>query len=315
MTAANVCIGSATFARIKLPCGLPAEFIERETLLPSRFFIKAKTMINNDRRNLMLCALLAPLAAGVSLDAIAGEATMPEYTDRDLDNVPWMGSEEIAMLIYPGMSAMDLVGPHCMLGALMGAKIHIVANSYDPVTSDAGLIVVPTATFDTCPRDLTILFAPGGTDGTLAAASDPATLAFMADRGSRATYITSVCSGSLILGAAGLLKGYKATSHWSCREALAGFGAMPTDARVVQDRNRITGAGVTAGLDFGLTMVATLRDQTYAECTQLMSEYDPAPPFNSGSIKTAPPKITKAMAQLVENFTQRAAVLARSDQL
>lgn len=130
------------------------------------------------------------------------------------------------------------------------------------------------------------------------------------DRGARAKYVTSVCSGSLILGAAGLLKGYKATSHWSCREALAGFGAIPTEARVVRDRNRITGAGVTAGLDFGLSMVAELRDQTYAECTQLMSEYDPDPPFNAGSMKTAPPKVKTAMIQLVADFTKKAELLS-----
>jgi putative intracellular protease/amidase len=214
------------------------------------------------------------------------------------------------MLIYPGMTVMDLIGPHCMFGSLMGATIHIVAKSLDPVTSDAGLTIIPTTTFDTCPRDLTVLFTPGGTDGTLAAASDPETLAFMADRGSRAKYVTSVCSGSLILGAAGLLKGYKATSHWSCREALAGFEAIPTEARVVRDRNRITGAGVTAGLDFGLAMVAELRDQTYAECTQLMSEYDPDPPFNAGSMKTAPPKVKAAMIQMAVDFTKKAEALA-----
>jgi cyclohexyl-isocyanide hydratase len=272
------------------------------------------TMIDNDRRNLVLCALLAPLAASTSLNLNAAEAPMPEHKmperDRDMDSVPWMGSEEIAMLVYPGMTVMDLVGPHCMFGALMGVKIHIVAKSLEPVTSDAGLTVVPTVTFDTCPQDLTVLFTPGGTDGTLAAASDPETLAFMADRGARAKYVTSVCSGSLILGAAGLLKGYKATSHWSCREALAGFGAIPTEARVVRDRNRITGAGVTAGLDFGLSMVAELRDQTYAECAQLMSEYDPDPPFNAGSMKTAPPKVKTAMIQLVADFTKKADLLS-----
>jgi cyclohexyl-isocyanide hydratase len=272
------------------------------------------TVIDNDRRNLVLCALLAPLAASTSLNLNAAEAPMPEHKmperDRDMDSVPWMGSEEIAMLVYPGMTVMDLVGPHCMFGALMGVKIHIVAKSLEPVTSDAGLTVVPTVTFDTCPQDLTVLFTPGGTDGTLAAASDPETLAFMADRGARAKYVTSVCSGSLILGAAGLLKGYKATSHWSCREALAGFGAIPTEARVVRDRNRITGAGVTAGLDFGLSMVAELRDQTYAECAQLMSEYDPDPPFNAGSMKTAPPKVKTAMIQLVADFTKKADLLS-----
>ncbi|MGL6211997.1 MAG: DJ-1/PfpI family protein [Paracoccaceae bacterium] len=155
-----------------------------------------------------------------------------------------------------------------------------------------------------------MLFTPGGTDGTLAAASDAVTLAFMADRGSRATYVTSVCSGSLILGAAGLLKGYRATSHWSCRDALAGFGAIPTEARVVRDRNRITGAGVTAGLDFGLSMVAELRGRIYAECTQLMSEYDPHPPFNAGSMKTAPEDVKKAMIEMAVDFSNKSEALA-----
>lgn len=271
-------------------------------------------MIDNQRRSLVIGALLAPLAASMLPNASAAEKPVHAHNmpgmGPDMDKVPWMGDEQIAMLVYPGMTVMDLVGPHCMFGSLMGAKIYIVAKSLDPVTSDAGLTIVPTDTFETCPRDLTVLFTPGGTDGTLAAASDPETLAFMADRGSRAKYITSVCSGSLILGAAGLLKGYKATSHWSCRDALAGFGAIPTDARVVRDRNRITGAGVTAGLDFGLSMVAELRDQTYAECAQLMSEYDPDPPFNAGSMKTASQNVKTAMIDLVADFTKKAEALA-----
>lgn len=281
-----------------------------------------------DRRTAVRLALLAPLAplAAGALGACAptpqpAPATsstpptsapphhMPDLSP-EMRAVHWMGTEQIAMLIYPGMTVMDLVGPHCMFGSLMGAKIHLVAKSLAPVTSDAGMTIVPDATFDSCPRDLTVLFTPGGTDGTLAAARDPATLAFMADRGARAKYVTSVCSGSLILGVAGLLKGYKATSHWSCRDALAGFGAVPTDARVVRDRNRITGAGVTAGLDFGLMMLAELRDRTYAECSQLVSEYDPHPPFNAGSLRTAPAAVTASMVELLAGFTKKAEALA-----
>ncbi|MBA6142765.1 MULTISPECIES: DJ-1/PfpI family protein [Pseudomonas] len=276
-------------------------------------------MIDHQRRNLLLGALLAPMMSNSALAASATES-MPHAhpipsMGPDMDKVKWMGDEQIGMLVYPGMTVMDLIGPHCMFGSLMGAKIHIVAKSLAPVTSDAGLTVIPDTTFETCPRDLTVLFAPGGTDGTLAAASDPDTLAFFADRGARAKYITSVCSGSLILGAAGLLQGYKATSHWSCRDALSGFGAIPTDARVVRDRNRITGAGVTAGLDFGLAMVAELRGQTYAECAQLMSEYDPEPPFNAGSMKTAPAGVKAAMAELVADFSKKAAALAAASKV
>lgn len=259
-------------------------------------------MINTDRRNLVLMALLAPLSSTIANAKVISPVIEDPYVYTPDSVAHWTGDEQIAMLMYPGMTVMDLIGPHCMFGSLMGAKIHLVAKSLDPVTSDAGVTILPTATFDTCPRDLTVVFTPGGTDGTLAAAADPDTLAFMADRGARAKYVTSVCSGSLILGAAGLLQGYKATSHWSCRDALSGFGAIPTDARVVRDRNRITGAGVISGLDFGLTMVAELRGQFYAECTQLVAEYDPQPPFNAGSIKTAPEKVTADMTHLLTGF-------------
>jgi putative intracellular protease/amidase len=266
-------------------------------------------MTEMNRRKAMLLALSAPLASH-AIGAAGEQAQMPQHKMPAAGNVHWMGDEQIAMLMYPGMTVMDLIGPHCFLGGLMGAKIFFVAKSLNPVTSDTGVTITPNATFETCPRDLTVLFTPGGTDGTLAAAVDPETRAFMADRGARAKYVTSVCSGSLILGAAGLLNGYKATSHWSVRHVLAGFGAIPTDARVVRDRNRITGAGVTAGLDFGLAMVAELRDRTYAECCQLMSEYDPNPPFNSGSIKTAPPEVKTPMVEMLAGFVKKSEALA-----
>jgi putative intracellular protease/amidase len=272
-----------------------------------------KIMIDLDRRTTTFLALLAPFFAGAAAAQTSADK-MPDM-DRDMSKVPWKGNEQIAMLIYPGMTVMDLIGPHCMFSSLMGAKIDLVAKTLEPVTSDAGVTIIPSATFQTCPRDLTVLFTPGGTDGTLAAAADPDTLAFMADRGARSKYVTSVCSGSLILGAAGLLKGYRASSHWSCRDALAGFGAIPTDARVVRDRNRITGAGVTSGLDFGLSMVAELRGQIYAECTQLVSEYDPDPPFNAGSLKTAPADVKAAMIKLLEGFTQKAEALAAASRI
>ena len=226
------------------------------------------------------------------------------------DGVHWLGDEEIAMLIYPGMTVMDLIGPHCMFAGMMGAKIHLVSKTAAPVTSDAGVTIPPPATFEPCPRAHPLILAPRGPDGTLAAARDAETLSFIRDRGSRATYVTSVCSGSLILGAAGLLKGYRATSHWSCREALAGFGAVPVNERVVHDRNRVTGAGVTSGLDFGLAMVAEMRDKTYAECCQLMSEYDPHPPFHAGTLETAPPEARKPIEELIADFRRKAEALA-----
>ena len=156
-------------------------------------------MTDIDRRTAALMALLAPFAA----TAAAGAQTPtspPKMSDTsdDMSKVPpsWYGHDQIAMLVYPQMTALDLIGPHHMFGSLLGAKVLLVAKSLDPVTSDTGVTISPTATCDTCPRDLTVLFTPGGSDGTLAAAADPQTRAFMADRGSRATYVTSVCSGS-----------------------------------------------------------------------------------------------------------------------
>ncbi len=139
--------------------------------------------------------------------------------------------------------------------------VHIVAKSREPVVSDQKVAIVPSATFDECPKDLDIICVPGGTGGTLATMMDADTIAFLKDRGVRAKLVTSVCTGSLLLGAAGLLKGYRATSHWLTRESLGDFGAEPVDRRVVVDRNRITGAGVRAGLDFGLSIAKQLRDE------------------------------------------------------
>ena len=197
---------------------------------------------------------------------------------------------EIAMLTFPGLTLLDLIGPATVFSWF--ANIHLVWKTDDLVRSDTNLGIQPTATFESCPRDLDILFVPGGF-GQNQFMSDPEVLAFLADRGRTSKYITSVCSGSLLLGAAGLLKGYKATSHWSARDALSAFGAEPVEARVVVDRNRVTGGGVTAGIDFGLVLLAKLRGDDAAKLTQLAMEYDPEPPFRAGNPKTAGPAIVQ----------------------
>jgi len=242
------------------------------------------------KRDLLL-AMAGGLTASGFFAAAAADDNAPT-AGHDMMGMPasWYGKEQIAFLIYPQFTALDMVGPHYMLASLMGATVHIVAKTKDPVVSDQGLVFMPSATFDECPTDLDIICVPGGSTGTLAAMEDEATIAFVKDRGSRAKFVTSVCTGSLVLGAAGLLKGYKATSHWAAREVLREFGAEPVDARVVEDRNRITGGGVTAGIDFGLTIVGKLRDRPYAEGVQLLAEYDPSPPFDAG----VPAKATKA---------------------
>jgi len=254
-----------------------------------------------------LSTLALALAAGGISPPSALAQSAPE-TGHDASVMPphWMGKEEIAFLIYEDFTALDMVGPHYMLTNLMGAKTHIVARTKDPVKSDTGLVFMPSSNFEDCPADLDILCVPGGTIGTLKAIRDEATIRFLKDRGSRAQFVTSVCTGSLLLGAAGLLEGYKATSHWLTLPLLAQCGAIPTKGRVVQDRNRITGGGVTAGIDFGLGLVAQLRDRPYAEAVQLLAEYAPAPPFNAGSPETAPPEAKSMMDAMFVNFLKTA---------
>jgi len=211
---------------------------------------------------------------------------------------------EIGMLLYPGLTLLDLIGPQTVFSWF--ANTHLVWKTKDLVYSDTGIGMQPTCTFESCPRELDILFVPGGF-GQNQLIGDAEVLAFLADRGPKAKYVTSVCSGSLLLGAAGLLKGYKATSHWAARDGLSAFGAIPTDARVVVDRNRITGGGVTAGIDFGLVILAKLRGDDAAKLTQLAMEYDPEPPFLSGSPKTAGPAIVEqAMSFMAATFERMA---------
>ena len=209
---------------------------------------------------------------------------------------------EIGMLLYPGLTLLDLIGPATVFSWF--SNIHLVWKTTDLVRSDTGVGVQPTSTFETCPRELDILFVPGGF-GQQQLMNDAEVLAFLADRAATAKHVTSVCTGSLLLGAAGLLKGYKATSHWAMRDALSAFGAEPVDGRVVVDRNRITGGGVTAGIDFGLVLLAKLRGDEAAKLTQLAMEYDPEPPFQSGSPKTAEPGIVQQALSFMASAPQR----------
>ncbi|MCO5081384.1 MAG: DJ-1/PfpI family protein [Rhizobiaceae bacterium] len=254
-----------------------------------------------DRRTL-LAALMA-----ATLPPLATRAEASEAVEAMLDLPSGMrldGNEQIGMLMYPGFTALDLIGPYHSLASMPGATVHLVTNQRDlsPVPSDLGVAMQPTVTMDDCPRDLTVLFTPGGTAGTLAAARDGATLEFIRDRAKRAVYVTSVCTGSLVLGAAGVLNGKRATSHWSVRPLLSEFGATPVDSRVVVDGNVITGAGVSAGLDLGLSLVAQLRGKPFAESVLLVAEYDPEPPFPGGSLHTARPEIAAFTASTLEGF-------------
>ena len=193
----------------------------------------------------------------------------------------------IGMLVLPGMTVLDLIGPQQFFAVAPGCTVQLLWKSREPVVSDSGVPILPTATFDEAPEELEVLFVPGGFQGTGATIGDPDVLDFVASRGERAKDVTSVCTGALILGAAGLLQGYRATTHWAYHELLPLVGAEPVAARVVEDRNRITGGGVTSGIDFGLTLLARLAGEDYARGWQLGTEYDPHPPFDAGTPEKA----------------------------
>ncbi len=212
---------------------------------------------------------------------------------------------QIGMLMFPEMFAIDLVGPYTFLNGLMNVDTHLVAKTLAPVTTHkpmgttlSPMQILPTTRLEDCPRQLDILFVPGGSVGVNQVMRDDTLLDFVADRGSRAKYVTSVCTGALILGAAGLLKGYNAATHWTAMDILPVFGATPEQKRVVEDRNRITGGGVTAGIDFGLVIASRIRGEDFGKFSQLAMEYDPQPPFHSGSPRTASPALVAHLEEM-----------------
>ena len=220
-----------------------------------------------------------------------------------------VGEEKIAMLMYPGFNPLDLIGPAYLFRGMMGAQLYMVTTTTDlsPVNSGGGLGIVPTHTMADCPDRLDVLFVPGAAGGVVRAMRNSAILDFLRHQALTAGYITSVCTGSLLLGKAGLLQGKRATSHWLTLDLLSKLGATPVKQRVVWDGNIVTGGGVTAGIDFGLEIVAKFRSATYAEALQLDAEYDPAPPFNSGSPDHARPVVRDAFIELYTPFLREAA--------
>ncbi|MDY1009800.1 MULTISPECIES: DJ-1/PfpI family protein [unclassified Sphingomonas] len=204
----------------------------------------------------------------------------------------------IAFLLFPNVTQLDLTGPAQILSRLGEAQVDLVWKTRDPVPTDAGFSILPTAIFAEVPY-ADILCVPGGFGLNDVIADDEA-MAWVGAIGAGATWVTSVCTGSLILGAAGLLDGYRAGCHWAQRDMLPLFGAIPVDARTVVDRNRVTGGGVTAGIDFALTLIALIRGEAHARMVQLALEYDPQPPFDSGSPAQAGPEIVAAYQRRVQ---------------
>jgi cyclohexyl-isocyanide hydratase len=214
-----------------------------------------------------------------------------------------MSTLHIGLLVFPQVTQLDLTGPLQVFARLPGTTVHLIWKRIEPVPSDTVLALLPTVTFDDCPQ-LDVICVPGGA-GSDDMVNDAETLAFLRRQAAGARYVTSVCTGALVLGAAGLLQGYKSTTHWSALEFLAAFGAIPTATRVCIDRNRITGGGVTAGIDFALTLVSILADRATAEAIQLAMEYNPAPPFSAGSPDTAPPEVLALVTSRMAGAKQR----------
>ena len=216
----------------------------------------------------------------------------------------------IGMLIFPRMTQLDLTGPYEVLARLPDTAVELVARSRDPVTTDRGLQIVPTTSYAECPP-LDVIMVPGG-PGQQNLMEDEEALGFLRKQAAGAEFVTSVCTGSLVLAAAGLLEGKRATSHWAAIDNLALLGAIPVREKIVIDGNIITGAGVASGIDFALHLAAMLAGEQTAREIQLQIEYDPQPPFDSGSPKAASPQTLAAVkARLAKLGEERRAVAER----
>ena len=216
---------------------------------------------------------------------------------------------DIGFLVFPRVQQLDLTGPYEVLASLPGARARLVARTLDPVASATGLKLTPDITCAEAPQ-FDIICVPGG-DGVNPLLNDEETLAFLRRQAAGARYVTSVCTGALLLGAAGLLKGKRATTHWASHHFLASFGAIPVEARFVRDGNVMTGGGVTAGIDFGLALVAEIAGPAAAQAIQLNLEYAPAPPFSAGRPETAPAEVlARAHERSARGLAERARQVA-----
>jgi cyclohexyl-isocyanide hydratase len=213
----------------------------------------------------------------------------------------------IGLLLFPRVQQLDLTGPHDVFAQIPGATVHLVWKTRAALESSSGMLLTPDTTFDDCPP-LDVLCIPGGS-GVAALMEDDATLDFIRHQARGARFVTSVCTGALVLGAAGLLRGRRATTHWAFHSLLAGLGAIPVRERVVRDGNLLTGGGITAGIDFALTLAAELVGDEEAQAIQLELEYAPAPPFEAGSPDSAPHAVVETVRE------RSAATLATRSQI
>ncbi len=272
---------------------------------------------NYSRRDALKLLTLAAATGALAPQFISANetnSTEPKSLHGQIQEQLRMGSEQIAILVYPEFTALDALGPHYALAGMMGATVRFVAKTRDIVPCEgggkSGFCVRPQHTFADCPDNLDLLLVPGGLTGTFAAIEDKETIQFLQSRAKTTKLVGSVCTGSLVLGAAGLLKGRRATSHWQMLEVLKDCGATPVSERVVFDgTDRVTAAGVSAGLDLGMELVRRYRGDFYAKGVQLLGEYDPQPPFpGGGNPKTADATVVNMLnmmhAPIVEKFRE-----------
>ncbi|MEM6857551.1 MAG: DJ-1/PfpI family protein [Pseudomonadota bacterium] len=236
------------------------------------------------------------------------------HTDlSSLPDLQMMGDERVGMVMFPGFTALDLVGPHYFFACMMGARVNLLTTQDQlvPVASDLALAIAPDMQLAEAREQYDVLFVPGGTAGVIAAMQDEALLGFLREQSKAARFVTSVCTGAAVLGQAGLLQGKRATTHWAILDTLSQFGATPSNRRVVRDGKVITGAGVSAGLDFALEVVADLRGANYARALTLQAEYAPQPPFTGGSLAAADPSIAGGMRAMFQGFGEDVRALAK----
>jgi len=271
--------------------------------------VDAPVMAEVNRR--LLGKLLAGGVLGGSLlncasPGQAQEPSMPHVHPKPPANAP-----TISMLVHPGMVLLDLACPLSVF-TIMGSFVQLIGKDLKPVSTDCGLAVTPTHDFTTARKAADIFLVPGGTMGTIECMNDPATLEFVRAQGEAAKYVTSVCTGSLLLAAAGLLRGYRATSLWAVADLLPLMGAQHVNERVVIDRNRITAGGVTAGIDFGLLLAAKLTDERTAKRIQLTLEYAPQPPFHAGTPQEAGRELLDYTRERRKGMDEAAAIAAKA---
>lgn len=287
-------------------------------------FVPSREDLPSWNRRRFLQALAAAAAAGTATAcSLEGDGSSASGEDAKIDRTTAIehetpaalaeGSESVLLLLYPGFTQIDVIGPHYALSCMAGAKVRLIAKDSKPVETESGFSITPQLDFASCPEKPDLLLVPGGMVGTLAAIEDRETLDFIRDLGRRASMVGSVCTGSLLLGAAGLLDGYHATSHWQTLELLPLVGAKPSSERIVFDRNRVTAAGVTAGIDLGMELVRHYRGDFYAKGVQLLGQYDPKPPFpGGGNPESADLAVVAMLKQMHAPFLEQSEQVIRA---